>query len=150
MALAFRIPSVLPTRERPDLQLVPRRQTRGLRVGLVAALVIASMFAVVLLRTTMAQQQLRIDRLNSDIIRARNNFDRLRAERARFQSPEYLTDRARAMGMVQGLDTTMLAVPTDIAVLVAAGVGKVDADVASDVESPLDEFGRLKRTVTAP
>jgi hypothetical protein len=54
------------------------------------------------------------------------------------------------MGMVQGLDTQMLPIPSDIAVLVASGVGKVDSDVKSDRASHLDEFGRMKRTVTAP
>lgn len=132
------------------LRLVQRTGTRSVRVGLIVSVVVASLFAVVLLRTQMAQQQLRLDRLNSDIVRARNNFDRLRAERARFQSPAYLNERARAMGMVQGLDTQMLPIPSDIAVLVASGVGKVDSDVKSDRASHLDEFGRMKRTVTAP
>ena len=121
-----------------------------MRIGTVVGVVIGSLFLVVLLRTHMAQQQLRLDRLNSDIVRARNNFDRLRAERARFQSPAYLTERARAMGMVQGLDTNMVNIPTDIAVLVASGVGKVDVDVKSERTTHLDEFGRMKRTVAAP
>lgn len=150
MALAERLlPSLTPT-GRPDLRLVPRRSRRSVRIGTVVAVVIGSLFLVVLLRTHMAQQQLRLDRLNSDIVRARNNFDRLRAERARFQSPAFLTERARAMGMVQGLDTNMVAIPADIAVLVASGVGKVDVDVRSERTTHLDEFGRMKRTVAAP
>ncbi|MFM7263501.1 MAG: hypothetical protein ACKO1X_07110 [Acidimicrobiales bacterium] len=150
MALAERLIPVLVPDGTPDLQLVPRRNRRSVRISTVVAVVIGSLFAVVLLRTHMAQQQLRLDRLNVDIVRARNNFDRLRAERARFQSPAYLNERARAMGMVQGLDTNMVNIPTDIAVLVASGVGKVDSDVKSDRTTHLDEFGRMKRTVTAP
>lgn len=150
MALAESLlPSLAPA-DRPDLRLVARRSTRSVRIGTVVAVVIGSLFLVVLLRTHMAQQQLRLDRLNSDIVRARNNFDRLRAERARFQSPAFLTERARAMGMVQGLDTNMVSIPADIAVLVASGVGKVDVDVRSERTTHLDEFGRMKRAVAAP
>jgi len=150
MALAERLLPGLAPVDGPDLRLVPRRNRRSVRIGTVVGVVIGSLFLVVLLRTHMAQQQLRLDRLNSDIVRARNNFDRLRAERARFQSPAYLTERARAMGMVQGLDTNMVNIPTDIAVLVASGVGKVDVDVKSERTTHLDEFGRMKRTVAAP
>ena len=150
MALAERLLPALSPVDGPDLRLVPRRSRRSVRISTVVGVVIGSLFVVVLLRTHMAQQQLRLDRLNSDIVRARNNFDRLRAERARFQSPAYLTERARAMGMVQGLDTNMVNIPVDIAVLVASGVGKVDVDVKSERTTHLDEFGRMKRTVTAP
>ena len=149
MALAFRLPQVLPAGRTP-LRLVEKSRKGGLRIVVLASVLMASMFGVVVLRTTMAQQQMRIDRLNSDIIRARNNFDKLRAERARFQSPEYLIDRAKALGMVPSVETAMIEVPVDIAVEVAAGVGKVDADVVSGHTNPLDEFGRMKRTVTAP
>ncbi len=146
MALALRLASVLPDRDGTRLTLVPAR-TRRLPLPIVmTCLVIISMFAVVTLTTHMASQQMRIDRLNTDIIRARNNYDKLRAERARFQSPQYLTDRAKSMGMVPGTQTRMVEVPVDAAVLVATGVGKVDSDVADSRESPLDEFGRMKRT----
>lgn len=150
MALAFRLPQVIPSGDRAPLRLVEQTKRGGVRVVLVASILMTAMFGVVVLRTTMAQQQMRIDRLNSDIIRARNNFDKLRAERARFQSPEYLIDRAKALGMVPSIETVMVEIPADIAVEVAAGVGKVDSDVVASRASQLDEFGRMKRTVTAP
>jgi hypothetical protein len=95
----------------------------------------------------MAQQQMKIDRLNYDISRAREYFDSLRAERASLQSPEILTKQAHAMGMVPSLGTTIVNIPSGIAAEVAATVGNVDADVIAASESPLDEFGRLKKTV---
>ena len=145
MALALRLTSVLPERDGARLTLVPARTRRVPLPVLLVAVVIACMFAVVTLTTHMASQQMRIDRLNTDIIRARNNFDKLRAERARFQSPQYLAEKAKAMGMVPGTQTNMVEVPVDAAVLVATGVGKVDSDVADSRESPLDQFGRMKR-----
>jgi hypothetical protein len=45
------------------------------------------------------------------------------------------------------LGTTIVNVPAGIAAEVAATVGKVDSDVIAANESPLDEFGRLKKTV---
>jgi hypothetical protein len=102
---------------------------------------------VVSLRAHMAQQQLRIDRLNYDISRARIHFDSLRAERASLQSPQFLISRAREMGMVPSLGSRVVEVPVSVAADVAANVGKIDADVVGSPETPLDEFGRLKPAV---
>jgi hypothetical protein len=102
---------------------------------------------VVAVRAHMAQQQMKIDKLNYDISRAREHFDTLRAERASLQSPEVLTEQARVMGMVPSLGVTIVNIPPGIAAEVASTVGKVDADVVAANESPLDEFGRLKKTV---
>ena len=99
MAFAFRIPNVLPLRERTELTLVERPRRTGTKVFAVAAVVVGSLFVVTAMQTQMAERQMRIDTLNSNIIRARNNFDKLRAERARFQSPAYLTERAAALGV---------------------------------------------------
>jgi hypothetical protein len=150
MAVAFRFPSVLAPRyeeSRPRLTVVPQAERRYVRaVTLVVGLLVA-MGMVVALRAHMAQQQMSIDKLNYDISRAREHFDALRAERASLQSPEVLTEKARTMGMVPSLGTTIVNVPASIAAEVAATVGKVDSDVVAATESPLDEFGRLKKTV---
>lgn len=146
MALAFRLPRVAPATDRAPLRLVEATRSGSHRAMAAVALVIGCMFAVAVLQSNIAQQQIRIDQLNRDIVRARNNFDRLRAERARFQSPEYLAGRARELGLVPGLETTMVAIPTDIAVEVASGIGTVDSDVVASEQSPLDQFGRMKRT----
>ena len=147
MAFALRIPSVLPLRERTELTLVERPRRTGTTVFAVAAVVVGSLFVVTAMQTQMAERQMRIDKLNSDIVRARNNFDKLRAERARFQSPAYLTDRAAALGLVPSGQTKMVPVPDVIAVEVASGMGKVDSDVVASKESPLDQFGKMKRAV---
>lgn len=147
MALAFKLPNVLPAGQRAPLRLVERQRSRGFKVVAVSTFVLGCMFSVAVLQSNMAQQQIRIDRLSRDIVRARNNFDKLRAERARYQSPEYLTERARAMGLMPSVETAMVAIPTDIAVEVASGIGKVDSDVVASRQSPLDQFGRMKRTV---
>ena len=43
--------------------------------------------------------------------------------------------------------TKMVPVPDVIAVEVASGMGKVDSDVVASKESPLDQFGKMKRAV---
>jgi cell division protein FtsL len=150
MAVAFRFSSVLAPRHeesRPRLTVVPKEDRRYVVFAVAAASVLLAMGLVVAVRAHMAQQQMKIDKLNYDISRAREHFDTLRAERASLQSPEVLTEQARAMGMVPSQGVTIVNVPAGIAAEVAATVGKVDADVVKTSESPLDEFGRLKKTV---
>lgn len=150
MAVAFRFPSVLAPRfeeSRPRLTVVPQEERRYVRFAVVAAGILLAMGMVVAVRAHMAQQQMKIDKLNYNISRAREHFDSLRAERASLQSPEVLTVKAHQMGMVPSLGTTIVNVPAGIAAEVAATVGKVDSDVIAAKESPLDEFGRLKKTV---
>lgn len=133
--------------ERPVLTLVPRPRARS--VGVVSVIVMfgAVLFFVVALQTHMAQQQVRLDKINSDISRARRHFETLRAERAQLQSPTHLIARAHEFGMVPGVNVRVVEVPAAIAAEVAANVGKIDEDVAISTESPLDEFGRLKPAV---
>jgi cell division protein FtsL len=150
MAVAFRFSSVLAPRHedsRPRLTVVPKEDRRYVVLAVVAASVLLMMGLVVAVRAHMAHQQMKIDKLNYDISRAREHFDTLRAQRASLQSPEVLIEQARAMGMVPSLGVTIVNIPAGIAAEVAATVGKVDADVVAANESPLDEFGRLKKTV---
>jgi hypothetical protein len=150
MAVAFRFSSVLAPRHedsRPRLTVVPQEDRRYVVFAVGAASVLLAMGLVVAVRAHMAQQQMKIDKLNYDISRAREHFDTLRAERASLQSPEVLTEQARVMGMVPSLGVTIVNIPPGIAAEVASTVGKVDADVVAANESPLDEFGRLKKTV---
>lgn len=150
MAVAFRFPSILVTAEestRPKLTLVANEERKYVRAFVALAIFISSLFMVVALRATLADQQMKIDKLNYDISRARQHFDHLRADRARLQSPEQLTAQARVMGMVPSRGVRVISVPASVAAEVAATVGKVDADVVAPTQSPLDEFGYYKAKV---
>lgn len=129
------------------LELVPqvRRRYAGM-VGVVVALA-AVLLVVVVGRAYMAEQQMQLDRLNSDVRRAREYFDELRARRAELQSPENLVAVAWKAGLVPSVGNKVVTIPAEVAATVAATVGKIDADIADGVESPLDEFGRVKATV---
>jgi len=151
MAVAVKLPALLTPREdrdtRPKLVLVPQSDRRYLRVFSVVGLVVAVMFCIVALRAHMAQQEMRLDKLNYDITRARAHFETLRAERANLQSPGQLMNQASLMGLVPSLGIRMVGIPAAVAAEVAATVGKVDSDVVAHTESPLDEFGRMKAVV---
>jgi cell division protein FtsL len=150
MAVAFRLPSLTPrpaSTDRPRLVIVEKTERRYLKIFSMVAVVAFVLMAVVILRVHMAQQQMRLDRLNYDISRARLHFDELRAERASLQSPENLIAEAKKIGLLPGRSTRIVDIPPAIAAEVAATVGKVDEDVVKEQETALDEFGRLKATV---
>lgn len=151
MAVAVKLPAVPAPRDgrdnRPKLVLVPQSDRHYLRVFTVVAIVVAVMFCIVALRAHMAQQEMRLDKLNYDITRARAHFETLRAERANLQSPGQLMNQASLMGLIPSLGIRVVGIPASVAAEVAATVGKVDSDVAAHTESPLDEFGRLKAAV---
>ena len=151
MAVAMKFAAVLAPREdrvsRPKLVLVPQSERRYFRVITTVVLVGILMLGIVSLRAYMAQQEMRLDKLNYDITRARAHFETLRAERANLQSPGQLMNQASLMGLVPSLGIRIVGIPASVAAEVAATVGKVDSDVVAHTESPLDEFGRMKAVV---
>jgi hypothetical protein len=151
MAVAIKFPDVLAPREdrdnRPTLVLVPQSERRYIRAITAVVLVAGVMLGIVSLRAYMAQQEMRLDKMNYDITRARAHFETLRAERANLQSPGQLMKQASLMGLVPGFPIRVVGIPATVAAEVAATVGKVDSDVVAHTESPLDEFGRMKAVV---
>lgn len=151
MAVAMKFAAVLAPREdrvsRPKLVLVPQSDRRYFRVITTVVLVGILMLGIVSLRAYMAQQEMRLDKLNYDITRARAHFETLRAERANLQSPGQLMNQAGLMGLVPSFGIRIVGIPASVAAEVAATVGKVDSDVVAHNESPLDEFGRMKAVV---
>lgn len=139
--------TVVPAPRERHLELVPqaRRRYAGM-VGVVLSMAVV-LLLVVVGRAYMAEQQMQLDKLNSDVRRAREYFDELRARRAELQSPENLVAVAWKAGLVPSVGNKVVNIPADVAATVAATVGKIDADIASGVESPLDEFGRVKARV---
>lgn len=133
--------------ERPRLTLVPAggRKWAGAATLFVSFIIVA--LVVVAGRVHMASQQIELDRLNNDVRRARTYFDTLRSERARLLSPENLIAEAVRAGMKQGARNRIVDVDRATAVFLATRVGTLDPDLGDRVESPLDEFGRIKAAV---
>lgn len=133
--------------ERPNLVVVEQQKRRVSRSALVIVGLVAAMFAVVSLRIFMAQQQVKLDKLNQDVTKARQYFDQLRAERANLQSPSVLMEQAKAIGMEPAVKTKIVAVSPEAAAAVAATVGKIDSDLLGPGNSPLVQFGEVKSRV---
>ena len=157
MAVAFRAQNLgldtksgakQPTQKRPQLSVISKQRSSAPVVIVVMLLLFVTLFGVVALRTHMAQQQRVIDDLTVDLVRARNHFDELRAERARLQSPDVLVDAARTMGMVPTSGAKLVDIPPVVAAQVAETLGKVDLDFVKPVETTLDTFGNLKAQVS--
>lgn len=134
--------------KRPELTVVTKQRSSAPIVVLVMAMLFITLFGVVALRTHMAQQQRIIDDLTVDLVRARNHFDELRAERARLQSPDVLVDAARTMGMVPTSGANLVDIDPSAAAEVAETLGKVDFEFVKPEETPLDIFGNLKAEVS--
>jgi len=158
MAVVFKLTSLSALREetqrggesegrRPVLTVVQGRASAGRK--LVVSIIVASacLLGVVALQARMAQRQMQLDKINSDITRARQHFDTLRAQKAEMQSSTYLIARAHQIGLVPGVFQRVVEIPADIAAEVVATTGKIDDDVADAPESSLDKFGRLKPAV---
>ncbi len=154
VAIAFRQPFGLeqPVKTtKPSLTIVPKTRKYASRTIVVIFLITTFLCGVVALRTYMAQQQMRLDTITSDIESSRDYFDELRATKAELESPSVLLQKARNIGMVPVWGTKVLEIPALVAAEVAATVGKVDIDVAAGGGSALEEFGKVKaKTGTAP
>ena len=154
MAVVFRLPSLVVERDEndraergPSLVLLQGGKSRGAGIAATLVGVALTLLLVVAVQATMAQRQMELDRINSDITRARRHFETLRAERAELQSPTHLIARANQIGLVPGMMVRVVEIPADVAAEVVATTGKIDDDVADSPESPLDRFSRLKPAV---
>ncbi|MBM3717709.1 MAG: hypothetical protein FJW53_01895 [Actinobacteria bacterium] len=136
-----------PDSRRPILTIVESRTSAGWKLAVCVVVAATCLLGVVGLQARMAQRQMHLDKINSDIIRARRHFDTLRARKAELQSPTHLIARAHQIGLVPGVLQRVVEIPPDVAAQVVATTGKIDDDVADTPESSLDKFGRLKPAV---
>lgn len=105
---------------------------------------VAIMMAVVVAQTRIAENQMRIDRIEDDIAAERDRYNSLRLERSTLREPARLVIEARALGMQPGIgiDFTTVEPMTIAAVLVATG--GVDPELLDDSDDPLREYGEFK------
>ncbi|MGA0185791.1 MAG: hypothetical protein ACO3LA_04710, partial [Ilumatobacteraceae bacterium] len=78
----------------------------------------------------IAQQQMKIDQLSSEIRLARTYHDELRQLRKELLSPTTLREQARSLGMAPGLGSRFVEIPEDAVAAVAAAIGKMDPAIA--------------------
>jgi cell division protein FtsL len=129
----------------PVARVVTRRDaTNGMRRVImvsasIAVLAIMVMFLVVAFQTRIAETQMKIDKINSQIQAERDRYDALRLERSALRDPARLVVEATAMGMIPGTGTDFTTVePTS---------GGVDPEYMSDSEDPLENYGAVKALI---
>lgn len=125
-----------------------RASRRWIGLGVfVLVLLVGIMMTVVVAQTYIAENQLRIDRIERDIASERDRYNSLRLERSTLREPSRLVEAARALGMQPGVgvDFTSVDPMTVAAVLVATG--GVDPELLNDTSDPLREYGEFKSII---
>lgn len=116
------------------LYVVPEVGRRTISYVLLVMVSVFAMMAIVIgFQAFIAEQQLKLDKVTTDLRLARLNFDELRQQRADLLAPDYLRERARLMGMSQGLGSRFIDVPVDIVAQVVASTGTMDSVFADPV-----------------
>lgn len=93
----------------------------------------------------IAQQQLTLDHVSSELRLAKRYHDELRQTRAELLAPDYLREQAMLQGMTQGLGSRFVEVPEDVVAQVAISTGKMDPSIAdpSPMSNPLKPLAVL-------
>ena len=137
----------------PKVRAVPHAavSTRSRRLViaglLVSFLAIAMMLLVVVFQTRIAETQLNIDEIESQIAAERDRYDALRLERSSLREPSRLVSEATAMGMVPGQGTDFTAVDPMTMALVLVSTGGVDPKILAISHDPFENYGAVKATV---
>jgi cell division protein FtsL len=137
----------------PVARVVTRRDaTNGMRRVImvsasIAVLAIMVMFLVVAFQTRIAETQMKIDKINSQIQAERDRYDALRLERSALRDPARRVVEATAMGMIPGTGTDFTTVePTSVAAVLVS-TGGVEPEYMSDSEDPLENYGAVKALI---
>lgn len=132
--------------ERPErhLTVVPQVSGRTISYVVYVMVTVFAMMAIVIgFQAFIAEQQLKLDKVTTDLRLARLNYDELRQQRADLLAPDYLREKARLMGMSQGLGSRFMDVPADIVAEVVASTGTMDPVFANPVTTPNIQLGGL-------
>jgi cell division protein FtsB len=126
---APRIGHVAPPERHLELIAGATKRRLSYFAGVVIVLFV-TVSSVIGFQAYIAQQQLKIDALSSEIRLARAYHDQLRQQRAELLAPDALRDQARSLGMAPGLGSRFVEIPEDVVAQVAAAIGKMDPAIA--------------------
>ena len=133
---------------KPQLRVVqPVTRSKFSKVTLVIV-TLASLFGfIVIFQTVIAEQQLRLDRVSTDVRLARQHYNELRQQRAELRAPAYLRAQAIMLGMWPGSGAKFEEIPAEVVTMVLASTGEMDDSIALPRNS--DELV-LESTGSAP
>ena len=116
--------------ERPDLRLVEPVRVKRFSMVTSALIGIATVLTLIgVFQTVIAEQQLRLDKVTTDVRLAHYHYDELRQQRAELRAPDYLREQAMMLGMSQGLSAKFEEVPADVVASVIAATGEMDKEL---------------------
>jgi hypothetical protein len=105
-------------------------------------------------QAVIAEQQLKLDHVSSELRLAKLYQDQLRQQRAGLLAPDYLRTQAGLQGMSQGLGSRFVEVPQDVVAQVVIATGSMDSKIAdpSDMSSlnPLAPLATLRQELVTP
>lgn len=135
--------------QQPDLRVVPGRRRFAWFAMFLMVMVTGLLLGATYLHTRIAERQLEIDRLDTAMRTAQEEFDVLRSERAVLRSPTRLADEATALGMHPGEESEFVPVDPMLLAITIAQTGQLpttDELVPGSYArlEPLDQFRLVK------
>ena len=134
-------PTVPPERHLKVVSQESRRRVSA--VMFVVAVVLMMVASVIGFQAFIAEQQLTLDKVSTDLRLAKLNYDELRQQRADLMAPDYLREKARLMYMVQGVGSRFVEVPPDVVAEVVASTGLMDPGIADPASTARLTIGGL-------
>ena len=137
------------------LALVPQATRRTIRLFAAGAVGLFLLMSIAIgFQAVIAEQQLKLDHVSSELRLAKLYQDQLRQERAGLLAPEYLRTQAGLQGMSQGLGSRFVEVPQDVVAQVVIATGSMDPKIAEPSAmsslNPLAPLAALQQTKVTP
>jgi hypothetical protein len=105
-------------------------------------------------QAVIAEQQLKLDHVSSELRLAKLYQDQLRQERAGLLAPEFLRTQAGLQGMAQGLGSRFVEVPQDVVAQVVIATALMDPKIAEPSATsrfnPLAPLAALQQEQVTP
>ncbi len=129
---------------RPSLMLVPRRRRAARLAVVLSVLVVSAMLGAAAFQTQLAQRQLELDQLDSDISSAREQYEVLRRQRSELRSPARLAEIAAQNGMEPADDTEFTTISPEVYAIVQEATGLLPQHTPTYAESLLEGYRQVK------
>ena len=133
---------------KPTLTVVPRRRRAARFLGVLCALIVLAMLGAASFQTLLAQRQLELDRLDQEIVDAREQYEVLRQERAELRSPQRLAGIATAAGMIPTKQSSFVSLSPELMAVVQESVGPLGVAGTGTSSDPLEQF-RIVKSLTS-
>ena len=137
------------------LALVPQATRRTIRLFAAGAVGLFVLMSVAIgFQAVIAEQQLKLDHVSTELRLAKLYQDQLRGQRAGLLAPEYLRTQAGLQGMSQGLGSRFVEVPQDVVAQVVIATGMMDPTIAEPSAmsglDPLAPLAKLQQVQVKP